>query len=446
MRTFLLFLGVLLASAVAADVRAGSPPDAALDNWPQFRGPLGTGVAPRGNPPAAWSEAKNIKWKTSIPGLGHASPIVWGDSVFLTTAAPFGDAVPAPKELDHEAHDNRPASHKQRFIALAIHRDDGRILWQKTLREEQPHEGVHETGTWASNSPVTDGEYLFAYFGSRGLYCLDLDGHLLWQKDFAKMRTRHGHGEGSSPALYGNTLVVNWDHQGDSFVVALDKRTGKELWRTPRDEITSWSTPLIVEYDGKPQVVIAATNRVRGYDLASGNVIWECAGLSRNVVATPLASEGIVYVANSYDWQAMLAIDLSKAKGDITGTDAVVWKRDRDTPYVPSPLLYGERLYFTKHLQGFLTCVDARTGKTRFGPVRLPNVDYIFASPVAANHQLYITCRNGNTLVVKDGDEFVLLAQNRLDDSFSATPAVVGDEIFLRGERFLYCIAERKDH
>jgi outer membrane protein assembly factor BamB len=256
------------------------------------------------------------------------------------------------------------------------------------------------------------------------------------------MQIFHGHGEGSSPVLYKDTLIVNWDHQGESFVVALDARTGKERWRIARDEITSWSTPLIVEHGGTTQVVISATKRVRSYDLASGGLIWECAGLSRNVVASPVAADGFVYVANSYDRQAMLAIRLAGAKGDITNTDAVVWKRERDTPYVPSPLLYDDTLCFIKHNQGFLTCVEAKSGKALFGPQRLEGMRNIFASPVAAADRIYIADRNGSTMVIKRGATFEPLARNRLEDSFSASPAIVGDALYLRGERNLYCIAQ----
>jgi outer membrane protein assembly factor BamB len=269
-----------------------------------------------------------------------------------------------------------------------------------------------------------------------------MQGKIVWQKDLGDMRVRHAHGEGSSPALHGDTLIVNWDHQGDSFVVALDKSSGKQRWKVARDEITSWSTPLIVPHDGGAQVVISATNRVRAYDLATGELIWSCAGLSRNVVASPVAAGGLVYVANSYDWKAMLAIRLDKAKGDVTGTDAVVWTRDRDTPYVPSPVLAGQDLCFIKHNQAFLTCVDPASGETRSGPTRLSGLRSVFASPVAAHGRLYIAARNGATAVVDLASGYVVRALNQLDDSFSASPAIVGGDIFLRGERFLYCIGE----
>ena len=419
---------------------AGEP--AAADPWPQWRGPLGTGVAPRGSPPVTWSETDNLRWKTPIPGKGLSSPVVWGDRIFITTAIPHGEAIETEGGHPHGAHDNMPPSRQHKLTVLAVDRRDGEILWHKTVRTLHPHESTHVTGSWASASPVTDGKHVFAFFGSGGLYALDLKGNVAWKADLGKMQVKHGHGEGSSPALHGDTIVVNWDHEGESFLIAFDKRTGKRRWKVERDEITSWSSPLIVEVDGKPQVIVAATRRVRSYDLKDGGLIWECGGLSGNVVATPLAADGIVYVANSYETRAMLAIRLTGAKGDITGTDAVVWTRDRDTPYVPSPILYGGTLCFLKHYQGLLTCVDAKTGDTSFGPARLPGIRNVYASPAGAADRIYIVDRDGTTLVLRRGAELEALARNRLDDSFSASPAIVGDQLILRGERYLYGISE----
>ena len=256
------------------------------------------------------------------------------------------------------------------------------------------------------------------------------------------MQTKHAHGEGSSPALHGDTLIINWDHEGQSFVIAFDKRTGEERWRVAREEVTSWATPIVVEHGGKPQLIISGTNRVRGYDLPTGNVIWECGGLSANIVASPVSADGMVYAASSYDTRAMLAIRLNGAKGDITGTDQVVWRRRRGTPYVPSPLLYGDSLYFLRHYQGILSRVHAKTGEERTGPFRLGGIRNVYASPVGAANRLYITDRQGATLVMSHADLPKMLAVNRLDDSFSASAAVAGGELFLRGQRNLYCIAE----
>ena len=410
--------------------------------WPQWRGPLGTGVAPDADPPVHWGEDTNIRWKTPLPGHGHSTPIVWGDRIYLTAAVPYGDAVTPAPDLAPGAHDNLPVTRRRRFVVLAVDRSDGKILWQRSVHDELPHEGGHVTGSLASNSPVTDGEHVYAFFGSRGLYCLDRDGNLKWRKDLGRMQTLHGHGEGSSPALYGETLIVNFDHEGDSFLLAFDKNTAQPLWRVPRDEPTSWSTPLIVEHGGRTQVVVSATKRVRGYDLATGDLIWSCGGLSRNVVASPVALNGMVIATSSYDHQAMLAIRLEGAEGDVTNTGQVAWKLDRRTPYVPSPLLYGDALYFLSHYQNVMTCLDATSGRTRHGPFRLSGVRDIFASPVGAAGRVYVTDRSGMTLVFRHGNRLDVLARNRLSGSFSASAAIAGRELFLRGAQHLYCLAE----
>ena len=415
----------------------------ALDYWPQWRGPLATGVAPNANPPIEWNDKKNIRWKVELPGKGHSTPIVWRDFIFLTTAIPHGEAVRPRLPARPGAHDNLLLTYEHEFAVLAVSRRDGKILWQRTVHKELPHEAGHVTGSLASNSPVTDGERVFAFFGSRGLYCLDTSGNVLWQKRLGEMHSKHGHGEGSSPALYGDTLVVNFDQERDSFVVALDKRSGKERWKIPRPEDTSWATPIIVEHGGKPQVVISGTNRIRGYDLAGGAVLWECGGLSSNVVASPVSANGVVYAGSSYDKRALLAIRLDGARGDITESRQVLWSRKRGAPYVPSPLLYGDSLYTLQHYQGIVSRLDVKTGEDQGGPFRLGAIGNVYASPVGAAGRIYITSRDGVTQVISHGDKTPRnLAVNRLDDTISASAALAGRELFLRGERYLYCIAE----
>ncbi|MFC1693564.1 PQQ-binding-like beta-propeller repeat protein, partial [Candidatus Latescibacterota bacterium] len=231
-------------------------PDAdALSYWPQWRGPLGTGAAPKGNPPVEWSEQQNIRWKTALPGPGFSTPAVWGNDIYLTAAittevtASSGMSVKFTKPV--------------KFMVVAIDRVSGKIKWERLIREEIPHEGRHPTGSWAANSPCTDGERVYAFFGSRGLYCFTTEGDLLWEKDFGDMRIRMEFGEGSSPALYKDRLIVNWDHEGQSFIVALDSATGEEIWKKNRDEGTTWATPLVMEVAGQAQVITSATNRVR---------------------------------------------------------------------------------------------------------------------------------------------------------------------------------------
>jgi len=413
-----------------------------LAQWGQWRGPLGTGVAPKADPPVEWSETKNIRWKTKLPGLGHSSPVVWGGLVFVTTAEMTGGNKLFSGVTPDGAHNNMNPLSDLRYAVLAIDRKSGALAWRQTVATRQPHESTHESATWASNSPVTDGEHVIAFFGSNGLYCLDTGGRLVWKKDFGDMRVKHGHGEGASPVLHGETVVVNWDHEGASFIVALAKRTGEELWRRSRDEITSWATPIVVTHNGQAQVVVSGTKRVRGYDIKTGAVIWEAGGLPGNIVASPVGADGMVFAAGSYEKQTLLAIRLAGAKGELTGTEQIVWRKNRRTPYVPSPLLYGGWLYYLRHYQGVLSRVNAKTGDEPSGPFRLGAVFNIYSSPVAAAGRIYVTDRNGKTLVISNDAEPRALALNELEDRFSASAALVGDAIFLRGEKFLYCIGE----
>ena len=412
--------------------------------WPQWRGPLGTGEAPGADPPLKWSEEKNVRWKTAIPGRGHSTPVVWGDAIYLTTAIPFGDTREPKPDPDPGAHDNLPVKRRHRYVVLAVNRSDGKILWQTIVHENLPHEGGHTSGSLASASPVTDGKRVIAFFGSNGLYCLGTDGTIVWKKDLGDQRTKHNHGEGASPALHDGTVVVNWDHEGDSFVVAIEASTGKERWRVARDEVTSWATPIVLEHGGVKQVIVNGTTRLRSYDLATGKVLWQCGGMSNNVVASPVHGDGVLIAGSSYEKQAMVAIRLEGAKGEVTGTDRVAWTRDRRTPYVPSLLLYRGFVYYLHHYQPILSRVDAKTGAETSGPFRLPDVRGMYASPVAAAGRIYFTDLQGRTLVISADPEPKPLVVNRLDDQFSASVALVGREIFMRGAKSLYCIAEEK--
>lgn len=414
------------------------------EQWPNFRGPLQTGVAPHADPPIEWSEEKNVRWKTELPGLGHSSPAVWENLIFLTSAIPVGDPLPEPKYSGRPgAHNNLPVTRRQQFAVLAVNRENGEIVWQSAVHEALPHEGGHETGTYASASPVTDGKRVYAFFGSYGLYCLDAaSGELLWEKNFGEQFTKHGHGEGASPALWKDTLVVNWDHEQESFVIALDAGTGKERWRTNRDERTSWSTPIVADVDGRPQVIVSATGAVRGYDLKEGMEIWRARGLSDNVVASPVYADGVVYALSSYTFRAGMAIRIDGgASGDLTETDRILWRTNARTPYIPSPLLYHGVLYYLAHYQGVITRKVARTGEEPTGPFRIPQLTNVYASPVAASGKIYFVDRSGLVVVISDTAEPELLGANQLDDSFSATPALVGKELILRGQKSLYSLS-----
>jgi len=413
-------------------------------NWPQWRGPLGNGVALNSDPPDTWSETENIRWKIKIPGNAFGTPVIWGKHVFVSTAIQAGNSNVSDgllQRLTRRIVGTEGATNANRYVALALDRHDGSIIWENTLREAIPHEGKHQTGSWASASAVTDGQVVCTFFGSIGLYCLNMNGEQLWSYDFGDMEIRMGFGEGASPALYGDTIVITWDHQGESFITALDKYTGRELWRSERDEITSWSTPVIVEHNGINQVITSATNRVRSYDLRDGTLLWDGDGVTLNAIPTPVSEEGIVYLTSGYRGDTLYAVDLDNASGDITDSESIIWSLDRDTPYVPSPVLYKGILYFTKGNEGILSAFNSKTGQPYYGPQRLPGIRSIYASPVAANDRLYITSRDGTTAVISAGPSFEVLSANILDDNFDASPAIAGGELYLRGHQYLYCIA-----
>lgn len=373
---------IVLASALAA------PDPAAERYWPQWRGPYATGVSQHADPPIEWSETKNIRWKVEIPGRGSSSPVVWGDRIFLLTAVPVG-VEPAAAHAPRGGLRQRGV---HRYIVLAINRRDGSIVWQRTVREEEPHEASHgENGTWASSSAATDGQHVFAYFESRGLYAFDMDGKQLWEKDFGDKRMRNQFGEGSTPALYNNHLVVVWDHiGGQSFVAVLDKNTGEEIWRLNRDEIDTWATPLVLEHDGRTQAIVPGMKRLRSYDLETGAIVWESDGLTMNPIPSPVAADGMVFAMSGFQGSDLKAIQLANARGNIDGTNAIVWSLNRDTPYVPSPLLYDGILYFLKSNNGILSAFDARTGKPHYQSQRLEGVPNVFASPVGAKGRVYL--------------------------------------------------------
>jgi len=428
--TVLLGLPALVLHASATDDRY----------WAQWRGPSMTGVSKTAKPPIEWSETKNIKWKVEIPGRGSASPVVWGDRVYLLTAVPAGVTGPA----QHEPRGALPNRGVHQYKVMAIDRATGKTVWERVAREEEPHEAAHQdNGSWASSSAVTDGTHLFAYFESRGLYAYDMQGQLLWQTDFGDKKMRNQFGEGSTPALFGKYLVVVWDHiPGPSFIVALDKATGKEIWRTTRDEMDTWATPLIVEHAGRPQVIVNAMNRVRSYDLETGKIVWDGPGTTMNVIPSPVFGHGMVFIMSGFRGNNLKAIKLAEAKGDISTTGAIAWQLDRDTPYVPSPLLYDNILYFLKTNNGLLSAYDAVSGKPHYTVQRLPKAQEVFASPVGADGRIYVTGRDGVTMVLKHGPTYEILAENTLDDGFDASPALVGSEMYLRGFRYLYRIGQ----
>jgi outer membrane protein assembly factor BamB len=420
----------------------------AESSWPAWRGPAGNGVSPDGDPPIEWSESSNIRFKVEIPGNGLAAPIVWKDRVFVLTAVAVDEesyeesqAAAAGKS---EAGEWPPSVEpvKQQFKVLALSRKDGSLLWERVAAETQPHESHYLDASWASASPVTDGKRLIAHFGSNGTFAYDLDGKLLWAVDLGDMTTRNGFGEGSSPVLYEDRVVINWDHEGDSFLVTLDAGTGEIVWKVDRpDEVTSWSTPLVLEVAGKPQIVVAATGKSRGYDLKSGRELWSLGGMTVNAIPTPVYRDGVVYLTSGFRGNMLQAVSLADAGGALEDSEALLWTHDRHTPYVPSPVLLDDGLYFLKQFKNIFTQLDASSGEVRYTEQRLPGIHDVYASPVAAAGRIYVFDKDGHAVVVKHGIEFEVLAQNELDEGVDASPAIAGDELFVRGRRHLYCIA-----
>lgn len=410
------------------------------EHWPSWRGPLGNGFVPEGNPPIEWSDTKNIKWKVPIPGDSDSTPIVWGDRMFIQTAV-LHEERPVPPREKGASRMTTPPKGVYRFNLVCLDRHSGEILWTRTANEGFPHEGHHPQSSFASYSPVTDGEHVWVSFGSRGLHCYDMDGNHVWSHDLIEMVIEGTFGEGSSPALSGDSIVVVSDHDGDSKIWAFDKRTGAVRWEKDRDEGSTWSTPLIVEHNGIRQVVTSGSKQIRSYDLANGDLLWTATGLTSAPIATPIAGKDRVYVATGYEGSAMLAIQLS-GRGNLTGTDAIAWTAETGTPYISSQLIADDRIYSFHGIRAALTCFDANTGDMLYEKEKVEGLKAVYSSFIGVAGRLYVADRKGNVAVLKMGDSFEQLALNTLDDTLDASPVVIGDTLYLKGDKFLYCIEE----
>lgn len=436
-------LAVLLASMSSLLSAAGFETDSA-SNWHQWRGPDASGVARNGNPPLNWTETENVQWKAPIDGEGSSTPIVWGDRVFLLTS--IRTDIVDPKLPKPEDQPERPfgitfPNVAYRFVVICLDRKTGRELWRKTAAQKIPHEGHHGDNNFASASPTTDGKRLYVWFGPVGMFCYDFDGELLWHRDLGEVNTRRSFGEASSPVIHGDRLIINRDHEGQSYIAVLDAATGKDIWRTDRDELSTWMTPLVVQHRGRTQLVTSATNRVRSYDLADGSLIWQCGGQVFNVTPSPVTDGSLVFCMSGYRGSSLVAMPLG-SQGDITGTEQIAWSLKRGTPYVPSPLLMDGLLYFNQSNDAILTAVDAKTGDVVIERTRMPGLSRVYASPVGAAGRVYFTGRSGTTLVLKHGREFEVLATNSIDEPIDTSPSIVGRQLFLRGRRHLYSIGE----
>ncbi|MEO0415029.1 MAG: PQQ-binding-like beta-propeller repeat protein, partial [Verrucomicrobiota bacterium] len=358
-------------------------------NWPHWRGHGGNSVSLTAKPPTKWSATENIKWKVEIPGRGSGSPVIWGEKVFVVSAVGGSTSGSGKSKGGKGGKGKGGKSGKGKggsnetsalsFQLFCFDRSSGALLWKQVATEAAPHEGTHSTNGFASASPCTDGEHVYAHFGSRGLFCYTMDGDLVWQRtDFPPMQTRATFGEGSSPTLAGDKIIVPWDHEGPSALYALNKKSGETVWEVSRDEPTCWATPLVVD----EKVIMNGERKARAYDLATGQELWQCGGQTQRPVASPVHVDGITIIGSGFRGSFIGAINLV-GQGDIEGTDDVIWSTKDDTPDIASPLLSEGRLYFYKGKTGILSCLDAATGKVHFGPERIDGVSSTYASPVA---------------------------------------------------------------
>jgi outer membrane protein assembly factor BamB len=400
------------------------------DNWPHWRGDSGNGLSLTAHPPTRWSDKLNVKWKVEIPGSSSGSPIVWEDRVFVVTAESTSAGGQSVPDLELQ------------FKLLCFERNTGKKMWEQTAVVAKPHEGTHATNGFASASPCTDGQHVYAHFGSRGLFCYTLSGELKWSRtDFPPMTMRSGFGEGSSPTLAGDKILVPWDHEEQSFLYALNKTSGETAWQVKRDEPSCWATPLVVTYQGKQQIIMNGQTAVRCYDLETGQELWRCGGQTERPAASAVTQGDMVFVGSGFRGSFLGAFRLG-GSGDIQSSTHVVWTLNSDTPDIASPLLSGGRLYFYKGKTGQLSCVDAATGAPHFEAARVLGTDTTYASPIAAGGYIYLTGRSGTTMVIRDGEKLEIVSKNSVGETVDATPAPVDNQLFIRGEKHLFCIQE----
>jgi outer membrane protein assembly factor BamB len=429
----------LVLAAFTITARAGTPEQE--ENWAQWRGPNYNGTAPKADPPIEWSDTKNIKWKADLPGRGSATPIVWGDNVFVVAAEKTDRVVGVDDVPKFESKLDKKTKAPQnfyRFVVLCLDRNTGRPKWTRVAAEKVPHEGHHETHSYAAGSPTTDGKYLYVSFGSFGIYCYDFAGNLRWTRDLGRLSTRLGWGEAVTPVIHGDDLVLNWDQEENAALIVLNARTGDTRWKKERDERSTWTTPMIVEHAGKTQVIVNGTKKVRSYDLATGELLWQFGGMTINAIPSVVTADGIAYCMSGYGGFVGMAVPL-ESRGELDAK-AFLWQIGKGTPYVSSPLLTGSHLVFLQANTPVLTILDRNTGKALVDRERLPEGGDYYASPVAAAGRIYLVNRQGTSLVLRDADRFEILATNKLDDTFDASPAVVGRRLFLRGEKYLWCV------
>lgn len=434
----LLWISCSLTAIVTASAHESS---AAEQNWAHWRGPTADGRAAAGaQPPTEWDAEKNVRWTADIPGEGTATPIIWNNQIFVVSARKTDRVADKPPISDERSKTIPPTNYFQ-FLVTSFDRESGAELWQRIAVEAVPHEGHHPTHTYAASSPTTDGERLYVSFGSRGIFCYSLSGNLLWQRNLGNMRTRYGWGEAVTPVIHQGKLIINWDQEENSFITCLDAASGNQIWKTPRpNEVTSWNTPLITTFENRAMVVANGTHRVRAYDLTSGMEIWSCPGQTVNAIPSPIRHKNTVIAMSGYRGSMAVAIPLN-SQGDLSPETDGKWQHSGGTPYVPSPVIAGDRLFFTGGNRDILTVLNADSGRSVAAPKRLSGLGNVYASPILAGGCLYFLGRDGTCVVVRNNDDLSVVATNRLNDGTDASPVAIGKELFLRGRQTLYCIA-----
>jgi len=382
--------------------------------WPRWRGPSGQGLVSGAGYPDAWSSTQNVRWKTPLSGNGNSSPVVWGDRVFLTSA-----------------YDNG-----RRVSVVAFRRRDGMKLWEAFAPAGRANQGNHYKNGHASATPATDGQRVYASFGARGLVAFDMDGKLVWHHDLGPMEAYHG--TAGSPLLYKDRLILYQDQFAGSFIAAFDTRTGKELWRTKRDADTGWGTPIAVRVVDHDEIIVSSQLRVQAYNPDTGAELWRCSGTTYEVIPTPVVGYGMVFCSSG---RAGPTIAIKPGgKGDVTRTH-VQWTSPRGSPFVPSPILYGEYLYMVNDMASIVTCLEATTGKVMWqGRLGAASREGFSASPVAFDGKVFFTNDEGETFVLKAGPTFQLLHVNKLEAATLATPALVDGRWYIRTDRHLIAI------
>jgi outer membrane protein assembly factor BamB len=432
---------LLIAAVSAASILAG-------DSWPQFRGAQATLLPDDKGLPETWSTTENVAWKVEIQGSGWSSPIVWGDRIFVTSAVATQDEEKRKKGL-YPGTEIRTPTDEHRWVLTAVEFKTGKILWQREAYRGVPSDARHLKNSYASETPVTDGERVYAYFNNIGVFSYDLNGKPVWSKPMPPVKRRSGWGSGASPALYRGRLYIVNDNDDQSYIEALDAKTGRTVWKVDRNEGTNWSTPFIWENSKRTEIVTAGTNRVRSYDL-DGKLLWELAGMSSIVIPTPFANSGLLYVTSGYLGDQLRPTYAIRpgATGDITpkagetANEYIAWYLPQAGPYNPTPLVYGD-YYYTLFDRGFLTCHDAKTGKEIYGKQRIDKEASAFtASPFAYNGKLFLLSEDGDTFVVQAGPEFKVLGKNSLDEMTLATPAFARGSIIVRTASHLFRIPQ----